>query len=132
MSLENEVDKESIILLPRFISPGRAEKFLYYLVRKLPANISYNFPYDISLTHTGLPGFKKLKKWQNTKRIEVRLHISEGLSTDFNIEPADRDSQRLGSIKFNTKADDKLSDYQPEVINLWHEVRRLTDRYFGL
>lgn len=135
MSLENEVEKESTIILSRPIDLKESKKFLVYLATEIPANIHSTVSYHINLIHVG-------KSRGDIAEYEVPLMI-KGMVVhpfrppsynSFNLEPDhNKDSSKLAKIKFNTVSGcNSLSDYKLEIINIWRKVRELTDQYFIL
>ncbi len=133
MPLENEVEKESTIELPRPINSKEAGKFIVYITKEIPANIQCFYSGRIVLVHDSRKGRSFLKKYKDLEKLEVSLASLDGrlASESFEFERDPMDSKKLVRIKFSTIIDyDRLSDYRPEVINLWREVRKLTDIYF--
>ncbi len=134
MSLENEVEKESTIELPHPINLLESRQILSYLARNLPANIFYTYSCNVRLIHVSKKNSDTLMRKTELTKVGVSVQsLKEGISFgSFNLEPTHMNaSGLLQRIKFNTTPGyDHLSDYRPETINLWREVRRLTDEYF--
>ncbi len=134
MSLENKIEEESSITLPYPINLEEAKKFLFYIAIELPANMLYTVSYSINLTHMKPSG--GIKDYEGTVKINGTIQpFKPDFSSDsFTLEPdVYKDSSKMKRIKFETiPGYIDLSDYGSEIINLWREVRRLTNEYFVL
>lgn len=129
MTLE-EVIKKSRIVLPKNINTYEAEKIIKYLAKKLPAEINYEISCSKFLNYD--KDFRFNTKTSSTKingRIDYLNSIPLG-SDNFEFEKSQKDMLKFKTIQFQIVPGWELSDYRPEIKQLWDKTREVVNNYF--
>lgn len=132
MSIEEIVEKTRIEL-PMPLSLKGAEKLLYYLAEELPANVSYQISHHKSIYRPFRESGRKILKQDGTIVISGSIsNLEKPFAFDFfQFRASDKgDTSKLSVIRFNLVPDWELSDYRPEVIKLWDDVKEKVRQYF--
>ena len=134
MSIDEIVEKTTIEL-PMSLSLKGAEKLLYYLAKELPANVSYQILHHKSIYRPFRESGRKILKQDGTIVISGSIsNLEKPLAFDFfQLQASDKgrdDTSKLSVIKFNLVPGWELSEYRPEVIKLWDNVRVKVGQYF--
>ena len=130
--LTEEVTERSRIIIPKDISLREAEKLLRYLAESLQASVNYQVSYYRTARH------------ENGKVIIDRgtVEIAGGIAKteipfcfdSFTLKSSERsrDTSRLSRMQFQLiPGYDEFSDYRPEIVQLWDDVRGVIKDYFS-
>ena len=124
-----EVIKRTTINFPKPLNLKQSEKLFDYISRNLPANLNYT----VEVHNDTYYNSEKKKALKSKGPVKITGTISNAkkvMSFDsFRTENKGEDYTHLYSIKFNHLFSN-LSEYRPEVIGLWDDVRNLTEKYF--
>jgi len=137
----DEIIKRATIELPCAITLDEAEKLIAYIAKQLPANINYKSSYFKSIAR-GQDG--KMSIQDGTVNLEVTISSYKNHATcdTFQFGHSQQDISKFDAIIFQQVPGWDLSEYRPEVRELWGDVRKivnslknkmhllLLDRYF--
>ncbi len=133
MSIDEIVEKTTIEL-PMPLSLKGAEKLLYYLAEEMPANLIYQILHRKSIYRPFRESGRKILKQDGTIVISGSIsNLEKPFAFDsFQLQASDedRDTSKLSVIRFNLVPGWELSEYRPEVIELWGQVRKKVRQYF--
>lgn len=129
MSIE-EIIAKTTIELPRSLTLEEAEKLINYIAKELPGNINYNASYYNSVFHG--PDNGEISKQKGTANMTAIVNSLGNLAVfdSFQFKPPEEDTSKFSTIRFQIVPDWELSDYRPEVRQLWDEVREIVGQYF--
>ena len=129
MSIE-EVIKKINIPFPKPQSLEQVEELLRYITMNLPATIRCHFQYN---TYFSKGKDSKLLEDNGSVNIIASIVDTEKTMAIGTLEsrPYSQDSSYISALAFQMVPGWDISDYRPEVLNLWDEVRGLTKKHFS-
>ncbi len=129
MSID-ELIKKATIDFPRALNLEEAEKLINHLAENLPARIDYTITSNkMIIVDPGEEIFKQEGTVKITANITHSTKPNAFDSCEFN--PHGQDSSKLSSMKFQLTPGWELSDYRPEVQQLWEDVRKVVTYYLA-
>ncbi|MEK6934858.1 MAG: hypothetical protein AABW46_03195 [Nanoarchaeota archaeon] len=127
----DELIKRNVINLPRKLSLSEAEGLVEYIVRELPGEIRYHSSYHKTLFQKD--GRLSIRDGAVDLTVHLKATISShkrvGAFDTFQFLHSQSDSSRLDAIMFQLVPGWDLQEYRQEIIELWDDVRRLTEQY---
>lgn len=126
----DEIAEKSTITFPRSVDLKEAEGLLMYVAMTLPAHVHYNVHYFRSIS--SLDG-ESFGVQDGTLKIIASVHsLKNPMAFDtFHIDSSTEDPSRLELIGFQMVPGWELSDYRPEIRQLWGDTRRIVQGYFA-
>jgi len=130
-SMEKIIERTTITF-PKPQNLKRVEKLLRYIATNLPANISCNSSYFTSFINSD-EEIPKLLNQRGTIKITATIHsLRNPLAFDsLESQSFNRNTSRISALAFQLVPGWDISDYKPENLKLWSEVRELTAKYFS-
>lgn len=130
----DELLEKTRIELPRSLTLKEAEKLIYYLAKELPANIHYHTSrYRSIVRSSGEDNRSEILEQDGTVEINANINnLEKPFAFDgFQFTSSGmEDTSKLSVIRFNLVPGWELSEYRPEVIELWDHVRKTVGQYF--
>ncbi|MEX2017001.1 MAG: hypothetical protein WD876_00840 [Candidatus Pacearchaeota archaeon] len=128
MSL-NDVLLNSIIPFPWTLTLKQVEDLTDHVGKIVKGLVKYDIAYSRKAGYeAGIAGF--LRKKQTSSEGSITLPFPPFTYGNFNFIHHKKDSLRIRGIQFQTQSDKKLSDYKPEIVQLWDDVRTAINSYF--
>jgi len=129
MSLK-EILEKTTIEFPRPIGREEAEKLLFYIAKNLPANVNTTIEYYMCYYPSADEDL--IEKTKGTLKVSASVDCVRpiGLFDSFQSETWKEDMSYISSIAFQRDLGKELSDYEPEKIKLWDDVREVVEKYF--
>ena len=126
MSIETILEA-NIIEFERELELEQVEDLLYCMAESLPANIRYTKEESVAFHQDqqdrSITG-KKLRGSMTGRREPYASGAFECING--------ADSLNFKSIRFSTTPGHSLSEYRPEVVQLWRDVRTQIELYFSI
>lgn len=129
MAVEELIEKTKIGF-PRPIGLKQTEEMLCYISSHLPANVSQKVEYHKRFDYD--PEKDGSLENNGTLKVIASIHkMSEPFEYDtFVSYPYDKDTSFISGVKFEIVPGWNLSEYRPEVRELWDDVRNCINHYF--
>jgi hypothetical protein len=125
MTLE-EVMERITIEFPEHIPLNQMIELLDYICDTMPAGVSYQVHYFAQKQG-------KEKRSRGSGSIAGQIRHNEKLASFdcFETVQSDKDYTLVGGMRFAMIPDYELSEYRPEAIQLWDDIRERVDYYFS-
>lgn len=126
----DELTKKTTIEFPRPIGREHAEKMLCYISSHLPGDVNGKVEYFINYRCDSKK--KDSLEEKGTLTLFVNVNNSKKIPSfdTFVSSPWKEDSSLISKIEFQKIPGFELSEYRPEVIELWDDVRKVVNKYF--
>lgn len=135
-----EIINRTHIRFPWDLTLEQARELVKYICTKLPSRANYDFSQHVEVKYAfedklrgELPDGEEILKEEETEtRFSgiIRHKIEPKAFDSFGFMPSKKDNSKLSSILFRIVDDWKITDYSPEVVQLWDDVRKIVDDYF--
>lgn len=118
----------------KFLTPvslEEAKELIEYVARELPANVHYRVEYFVSINHGSADGEDPII-YGGTVGISASVsRVGTPMAFDiFEFGSSTEDPSMLDCIRFQMVPDWELSDYRPEIRQLWDDTRGIVQEYF--
>ena len=130
MSIE-EIAEQTKIEFPRDLHLKEAESLLFYIAENLPANINYQTSSHKSISRCTPAGGVAIRQGTIGLTASINSLKNPGAFDSLRFHKEVGDSSRFSHINFEMVPGWELSDYRPEVKQLWDDIRVITTEYFN-
>jgi len=119
------------IIFPRKINLEQARSLINYISEKLCAQIDYHYS---GLITVGNNSVRQNTSSEQILSLEINGKISllprYPIPNSFYFRPSNHGISGFSAISFSLSGGDRISDYNPEVVQLWDDTRKVVIDYF--
>ena len=129
LSLE-EILNKATIKFPWDLTIEQSIGLMRYIEKKLPIFIRYDFLHSVKIGRQFGYDVRLNEEKASAQDGTISLSNPPFTNAQFQFKPLEKDISKLEAIQFPLPKDFENTEYNPEVVQLWENVKKAVDDYF--